>query len=74
MHQLVFNRFGNTEMAEEYSEEYPSFSNTLNDPYHILLPIDTQDAFDYNQPENAKYKKNDITKMLETEIIALQID
>ena len=74
MHQLVFNRFGNTEMAEEYIEEYNTSANTLNDPYHILLPIDTQDAFDYNQPENAKYKKNDITKMLETEIIALQID
>jgi len=58
-------------MTEEYSEEYNTSVNTPNNPYHILLPVDTSDAFDYNEPENAKYNKNDITKMLETEIMAL---
>ena len=74
MHQFVDNRFSSSKMTEEYSEEYNTSANTPNDPYHILLAVDTQDAFDYNQPDNAKYKMNDITRMLEAEIIALQTD
>ena len=38
----------------------------------IELPIDSSDAFDYENPDNAKYSVNDLKYILHREVISIQ--
>ena len=37
--------------------------------YQIFLPIDSQDAFDYENPVNAKYTIDDLRQILTDEVL-----
>ena len=43
-----------------------------NSPYMLQLKVDDVEAFDYEQPENAKYNVHDIKQMLIDEILKVQ--
>ena len=38
----------------------------------IELPIDSSDAFDYENPDNAKYSVNDLKYILHKEVVEIQ--
>lgn len=38
----------------------------------IELPIDSSDAFDYENPDNAKYSVNDLKYILHREVIDIK--
>ena len=40
-------------------------------PLQLLLDVDKEDAFDYENPSNVKYSLKDIRKMLGTEILRI---
>ena len=44
----------------------------LNNKVIIELPIDSSDAFDYENPDNAKYSVNDLKYILHKELIEIQ--
>ena len=43
----------------------------LNNKVIIELPIDSSDAFDYENPDNAKYSVNDLKYILHRELIEI---
>jgi len=46
--------------------------NELSNICQIQLPVDAADAFDYEKPENAKYKVDEIKRMLAKAIVNVQ--
>ena len=44
----------------------------LNNKVIIELPIDSSDAFDYENPDNAKYSVNDLKYIIHKELIEIQ--
>ena len=49
-----------------------SIQNTQNNKVMIELPIDSSDAFDYENPDKAKYSVNDLKYILHREVIDIK--
>jgi hypothetical protein len=57
------NNYGNN-TTKQQSNQKSSLKNLT-----VLLDVDKEDAFDYENPTNVKYSLQDIKKMLATEVL-----